>query len=87
MSCWLKRTEAAQFLSQQGYRVAVSSLCTMATNGTGPPYRRFGKRAMYHTDDLMAWLEERSTPLSARAQDHTNHLNPTFINTHEELDL
>jgi len=58
----LTRAEAAQFLAQRGYPVAMRTLATMVSRGGGPLYRRFGGRALYRAEDLLAWAEARLAP-------------------------
>ena len=58
----LTRAEAAQFLQQRGYPVAMRTLATMVSRGGGPTYLRFGQRALYRVEDLIAWAEGRCSP-------------------------
>ena len=59
----LTRQEAAAFLSERGYRVAVASLNKWASIGGGPRFRKFGRRPVYAPPDLLAWAEARTSPL------------------------
>ena len=68
----LTRLEAASFLRTHGFPVASKTLSTMASRGGGPLYRRFGGRALYCAEDLLAWAEARCSPprrSSAEADD------------------
>jgi hypothetical protein len=58
----LTRAEAAQFLQQRGFPIAAKTLATLVSRGGGPAYRRFGSRALYCAEDLLAWAEARCTP-------------------------
>jgi len=58
----LTRVEAARFLQQRGFPVAARTLATLVSRGGGPAYRRFGQRALYRTEDLLAWAESRCSP-------------------------
>jgi len=58
----LTRAEAAQYLKRLGYPVAARTLATLVSRGGGPTYRRFGQRALYRTEDLIAWAEARLAP-------------------------
>ena len=58
----LTRVEAARFLQQRGFPVAARTLATLVSRGGGPAYRRFGQRALYRTEDLIAWAESRCSP-------------------------
>lgn len=58
----LLRKQAAAALTEAGYPIAPGTLDTKASRGNGPPYRRFGKRALYRWGDLLAWAESCLTP-------------------------
>jgi hypothetical protein len=58
----LNRQEAAAFLCERGYRVAVASLNKWASIGGGPRFRKFGRRPLYAPSDLIAWAEARTSP-------------------------
>jgi len=55
----LTREKGAAALAELGYPVTKATLATLATRGGGPPYRRFGKRALYRFADLTDWAEAR----------------------------
>lgn len=57
----LTRNEAACFLTRQGYPTAKGTLQKLACVGGGPIYRKFGNRALYTREDLLAWAESRLT--------------------------
>jgi hypothetical protein len=57
----LNRHEAATFLCERGYRVAVASLNKWACVGGGPRFRRFGRRPLYAPTDLLASAEARTS--------------------------
>ena len=58
---FINRAQAADYLTDQGLPVAKTTLQKLATVGGGPVYHRFGKFAVYKTEDLDAWA---STKLS-----------------------
>lgn len=59
---FLVRTEAAEFLTNSGYPVAVRTLSKLACIGGGPKFRKFGnKRPLYSPDDLLAWARSRTS--------------------------
>lgn len=58
---YLNRTEAAQYLTERGLRVAKTTLQKMVTTGGGPEYRRFGHLAVYLPADLERWAESKLT--------------------------
>jgi hypothetical protein len=60
-SKFLDRSEAAQYLTQRGLPVAKTTLQKLVTVGGGPVYRRFGNRAVYRTEDLDSWAQEKLT--------------------------
>jgi hypothetical protein len=59
----LNRQEAAAFLAERGYRVAVASLNKWASVGGGPRFRKFGRRPLYAPSDLIAWAQARTSAL------------------------
>jgi len=58
----LSRREAASFLQSHGFPVAAKTLATLVSRGNGPTYLRFGGRALYRAEDLLAWAEARCSP-------------------------
>lgn len=59
MSKKLTRGEAAEFLTDQGYRTKKSTLAKLACVGGGPPYDIFGNKALYTTEGCIGWAEGR----------------------------
>jgi hypothetical protein len=57
----LGRKEAAQFLTDRGYRTAPATLAKLACLGGGPPFHSFGRKPLYREADLIAWAEARTT--------------------------
>jgi hypothetical protein len=57
----LTRGSAAQALTAHGFPIATATLRTMASRGGGPPYRTFGRTALYTWADTLAWAEARLT--------------------------
>jgi hypothetical protein len=55
----LSRREAAEFLSERGYRVAPTTLAKYATVGGGPIFEKFGRRPLYLPSDLLDWVSLR----------------------------
>jgi hypothetical protein len=58
----LTRDDGAAALTAAGYATASRTLSTLASRGTGPLFRRFGKRTVYRWGDLLAWAEGRVGP-------------------------
>jgi hypothetical protein len=57
----LGRKEAAQFLTDQGYKTAPATLAKLACIGGGPTFESFGRRPLYREADLLAWAHARTT--------------------------
>jgi hypothetical protein len=57
----LGRKEAAQFLTDRGYRTAPATLAKLACLGGGPTFHSFGRKPLYREADLIAWAEARTT--------------------------
>lgn len=55
----LLRVPTAAALTECGFKIASSSLATMATRGGGPPFCKWGPRAVYRWGDALAWAEAR----------------------------
>jgi hypothetical protein len=61
----LGRIDAAEALTQAGFRVSPATLATKATRGGGPRYRLFGRRPLYRWGDALQWARGRlSEPVS-----------------------
>ena len=58
----LTRKQAADALTARGYPTSDRTLSTKATRGGGPPFRKFGPRALYRWGDLLHWAEDRLSP-------------------------
>ena len=66
---YLSRSEAADFLKERGLPIAKTTLQKYATIGGGPRYQRFGNRALYTEDNLLAWAEKRmSAPVASSSE-------------------
>jgi hypothetical protein len=68
----LGRKEAAQFLTDQGYKTAPATLAKLACVGGGPPFHSFGRRPLYTEGDLLAWAQTRTTGLRRSTSDPGN---------------
>jgi hypothetical protein len=55
----LTRPKTAEALTEVGYPVKEATLATKATRGGGPPYQRFGSRALYRWGDALLWAKGR----------------------------
>jgi hypothetical protein len=59
----LTRRELAEALGEVGFPIAVATLNTKASRGGGPPYRRFGPRALHPWGLSLEWAREKLGPL------------------------
>jgi hypothetical protein len=57
----LDRKQAAQLLTDRGYRTAPATLAKLACIGGGPTFESFGRRPLYRQADLLAWARARTT--------------------------
>ena len=57
----LDRRQAAQFLTDRGYRTAPATLAKLACVGGGPLFRSWGRKPLYLASDLLAWAEARTS--------------------------
>jgi hypothetical protein len=64
----LTRDQAAAALTESGFPVAPKTLAVRASRGDGPPYFRFGARALYKWSDAQAWAQSRLTVAARRAR-------------------
>jgi hypothetical protein len=55
----LTRRKTAHALTEAGFPVKEATLATKATRGGGPPYQRFGSRALYRWGDALLWAKGR----------------------------
>jgi hypothetical protein len=54
----LTRPQTAKALTDCGVPTAEKTLSTKASRGGGPPYRLYGKIAIYTWGDVVAWVRE-----------------------------
>lgn len=54
---FLGRGAAADFLAERGFPCTPATLATLASRGGGPPFTKFGPRALYRPRDLIAWAQ------------------------------
>jgi hypothetical protein len=57
----LGRKEAAQFLTERGYKTAPATLAKLACIGGGPVFQSFGRKPLYREGDLLDWAQARTT--------------------------
>jgi hypothetical protein len=55
------RKEAAQYLTERGFRTAPATLAKLACIGGGPAFQSFGRWPLYREADLLAWAQSRTT--------------------------
>ena len=56
---FLKRPEAADYLTERGLPITKSTLQKYAATGGGPPYEIFGIYALYRPPRLDAWADAK----------------------------
>lgn len=56
---YVTRRDAAVILTAAGFPISYATLNTMATRGGGPPYKLFGRVALYDRVALYAWARGR----------------------------
>ena len=56
----LTRQEASNFLSERGYRVAITTLSKYVVVGGGPPYEKFGRKPLYTPSGLLGWVSSKT---------------------------
>jgi hypothetical protein len=62
---FLDSRQAAQFLTEHGFKTAPATLDTKRTRGGGPSFRYFGSRVVYDPPELLEWARTRlSEPIS-----------------------
>jgi hypothetical protein len=66
----LLRDRLAEALTEAGYPIKPKTLATKATRGGGPPYSRFGLRALYRWGGALAWAEARLTAPRRSTSEH-----------------
>jgi hypothetical protein len=66
----LRRTETAAALTTVGYRISGPSLANLASRGSGPPFKKFGKTALYRWGDALSWAEARTSPARVSTAEH-----------------
>jgi hypothetical protein len=65
----LTRNATATALTAAGFPIKAATLATKATRGGGPPFSRFGLRALYRWGDALAWAQGRlSQPVSSTSE-------------------
>jgi len=65
----LGRKDAAQFLTDRGFKTAPATLAKLACLGRGPPFQSFGRRPLYQEADLLAWAHGRTTGVRRSTSD------------------
>src|SRR5215468_6518193 len=53
----LTRPATSAALTEAGYPVATATLATKASRGGGPPYQKFGPRALYRWGVALDWAK------------------------------
>jgi hypothetical protein len=69
----LTREQVSDALKELGFPMEKSTLATKATRGGGPPFHKFGARALYRWGDVLKWAQSR---LSAPRGNTSRQLPP-----------
>jgi hypothetical protein len=65
----LTRRQLADALTKAGFPTSPATLATKASRGGGPPYQRYGPRAMYRWAAALQWANDLlRSPASAESQ-------------------
>ena len=59
----LTRPALAEALTEAGFPITTATLNTKACRGGGPPFRKFGPRALYPWGPSLAWAQTKLGPL------------------------
>lgn len=71
----MTRKDAARYLaSRYGISMSPLTLDTYASQGGGPKYVKFGRRAYYETADIDSWVSGRLSRKFASTSDELQHL-------------
>lgn len=62
----MHRAEVAAFLTALGFPIKLRTLHKYATLGGGPPYRKFGRYAMYRPQEALTWALARAVEKDGR---------------------
>jgi hypothetical protein len=66
---YLGRQQLSDALTERGFRTAKSTLDTWATRGGGPPFQKFGHRALYQWGAALEWAKGRlSNPVTSTSE-------------------
>ena len=55
----LRRSELADALTEEGFPIAASTLASMGSRGTGPPYDLWGRIPIYGWGPSLRWAQNR----------------------------
>jgi hypothetical protein len=58
----LSRRKLAEALTKEGYPTAEATLATKATRGGGPPFFKYGPKAIYPWGTSLSWAQSRLRP-------------------------
>ena len=66
---YLSRAEAAEFLTERGYKTAPSTLAKKAVVDGGPPFVSWVRKPLYNPESLLEWAQRRCTGLRRSTAD------------------
>jgi hypothetical protein len=91
----LTRDQTAAALTESGFPTAAKTLATLASRGGGPPFEKYGPRAIYTWGHALEWARGRLTeprrstsendvsPAAARPQPPRSLMNAGDIAVHD----
>jgi hypothetical protein len=70
----LPRDQAAAALTEAGFHTQPATRATKATRGGGPPFQKYGSRALYRWGSTLDWARSRlSAPISSTSENNSNN--------------
>jgi hypothetical protein len=69
---YLTRRQAAQYLTEHGFKTSNSTLAKWACWGTqaGPPFRRWGRQTVYEPTALLGWARAKLSGPATTTSEH-----------------
>lgn len=66
---FLSRVEAAEYLTQKGFKTSPKTLAKLACIGGGPEFQKYGSRILYTPPNLDRYAESRlSAPMRSTSE-------------------
>ena len=58
----LTREQIASALTAAGFPISAKTLASRVSRGGGPPFQKFGHRALYRLDASLDWAHDQLSP-------------------------